>query len=342
MIPIKNVFYMLSYVYKPLRTNGIFGSERFDNVAELYAAVLYRGILTQLKQGLNRDYIGTTETISSIKGKINLSESIKRNVMINGKVVCDYDEYSEDSYLNRILKSTIDILLKTDISRDKKHHLRQIMVFFKNVSLLDINSINWKFKFNRNNDTYRMLISICRFVIKGYLQCKMDNGDKLEDFLEEDMPWLYEKFILEFYKRERKDITASAPHLEWALDDDYDFQLPVMKTDITLRKDNDYLIIDAKYYTKSSLQEYKGIKKVHSPNMYQIYTYVKNKQVVLDRSNGGTVSGMLLYAKTDEQITPNNNRYSMDGNSITVHSLDLNRPFEQIRAELLDISSVLD
>ncbi len=37
--------------------------------------------------------------------------------------------------------------------------------------------------------------------------------------------------------------------------------------------------------------------------MYQIYAYVKNKDV----NHTGKVSGMLLFAKTDEAITPSVN-----------------------------------
>lgn len=37
-----------------------------------------------------------------------------------------------------------------------------------------------------------------------------------------------------------------------------------------------------------------------SGNLYQIYTYVKN----YDNDNTGNVSGLLLYAKTDEELEP--------------------------------------
>jgi len=50
---------------------------------------------------------------------------------------------------------------------------------------------------------------------------------------------------------------------------------------------------------------------IHSENLYQIFAYVKN----LDMNNTGFVSGMLLYAKTQEAIVPNN-RYFMGGNTI--------------------------
>ena len=45
------------------------------------------------------------------------------------------------------------------------------------------------------------------------------------------------------------------------------------------------------------------------------------------------VSGMLLYAATDEAIQPDNS-YQMSGNKISVKTLDLNRDFSEIAAQL--------
>ena len=49
------------------------------------------------------------------------------------------------------------------------------------------------------------------------------------------------------------------------------------------------------------------------------------------------VSGMLLYAKTDEELTPNQS-YSMSGNRICVETLDLNQDFSKIAARLNQIA----
>ena len=49
-----------------------------------------------------------------------------------------------------------------------------------------------------------------------------------------------------------------------------------------------------------------------------------------------TVSGMLLYAATDEAIQPDNS-YQMSGNKISVRTLDLNRDFSEIAAQLNEI-----
>ena len=57
---------------------------------------------------------------------------------------------------------------------------------------------------------------------------------------------------------------------------------------------------------------------------------MKNKEYELADSPH-EVSGMLLYAKTDEEIIPNN-QYLMSGNKISVRTLDLDCDFTEIAA----------
>lgn len=71
---------------------------------------------------------------------------------------------------------------------------------------------------------------------------------------------------------------------------------------------------------------------LHSNNLYQIFTYVKNREYQFGEDDSN-VSGMLLYAKTDAMIQPDN-VYQMHGNQISIKTLDLNLPFEQIKSQL--------
>ena len=335
MIPIKNLYYMLSYAFQLLNEQGYknLATEDFKNAGDLCAAILIRGISYQLKRSLGREYISETDTISAIRGKIEITESIKNQSMIRSQMVCTYDEFSVDSPLNRIIKSTVILLLKADITTQRKKDLRKLMVYFADVSLVDVHSINWAVNYNRNNQTYRLLITICHLVVKGLLQTKSDGSVKMMDFIDEQrMCRLYEKFILEYYRKHYyPQIKASASQIDWALDDGLGTMLPTMQSDIMLSCKDKTLIIDAKYYAHTTQGQY-DVHTLHSNNLYQIFTYVKNKA-----TKGGAVSGMLLYAKTDEEIYPNN-EYLMSGNKITVKTLDLNCDFEQIAAQLNSIA----
>lgn len=334
MIHIKNVYYMLSYAFQVLNEQGYknIATEQFNNTAELMAAILAKGIAIQIKRGLGKEYISQTEAISSLRGKLDIAESIKTQSMIKKQLICTYDEFSVNGTMNRIIKSTVELLLKSDISKQRKKELRKLMVYFADVEVIDLYSVNWNMQYNRNNQTYRMLISVCYLVVKGLLQTNSDGSTKLMDFLDEQrMCKLYEKFILEYYRKEYPEITANASQIPWQLDDGIGTMLPVMQTDIMLSYKEKVLIIDAKYYAQTTQSQF-GTHTLHSVNLYQIFTYVKNKETEMS-AQPHEVSGMLLYAKTDEVVFPEN-KYRMSGNKISVRTLDLNLDFSDIAAQL--------
>ena len=278
MIPVQNIYYMLAYAFQVLNENGYknIETEQFDNVGELCAAILSKGVSLQLKRGLGKEYVSETEPLSSLRGKIDIAESIKTQSMLRKQLVCTYDDFTVNSYMNRIIKSTMELLIRSDISKARKKELRKLLVFFGEVEPLNVYDINWQLQYNRNNQSYRMLISICYLVVKGLLQSNTSGGTKLMDFLDEQrMCRLYERFILEYYRKEHPEIRASAS---------------------------------------------------------QIFTYVKNKDAEYGEQPHN-VSGMLLYAQTDESVQPNND-YHMGGNQISVRTLNLNCSFNEIASQL--------
>ena len=338
MIRIQNIYYMLAYAFQVLNEQGYknIATEEFDNTAELCAAILARGISTQVKRGLGKEYIPQTEALSSLRGKLDISESIKTQTFLKKQMICSYDDFSVNSVMNRIIKSTVLILLKGDISKSRKKELRKLMVFFDDVDVIDLYSVNWNMQYNRNNQTYRMLISICYLVFKGLLQTQSDGTTKLMDFLDEQrMHRLYEKFILEYYRKEHPELTTNASQIPWQLDDDFGDMLPVMQTDIMLTKDEKTLIIDAKYYAHTTQRQYDK-NTLHSGNLYQIFTYVKNKEAEL-AEQPHKVAGMLLYARTDEESYPEK-EYRMSGNQIGVRTLNLDGDFDMIKNQLNEIA----
>ena len=343
MIRVRNLFHMLAYAFSALTEQGYrsVATEDFDNAAELCAAILERGVSLQLKRGLGQEYVNRTEARSSLRGTIKVTESVKSRAILRRQLVCSYDEFSVDTTMNRIIKATVALLVRSDISKARKKSLKKLMVYFANVREIDLHTVDWNMRYDRNNRTYRMLMAVCWLVVKGLLQTQSDGSVRMMDFFDEQrMSRLYEKFILEYYRKEHPRLRASASFVEWALDDGMSEGLPAMRSDITLSARGRVLIIDAKYYA-ATMQTNFDKKTVHSGNLYQIFAYVKNKQAVLERAGESVeVSGMLLYAATDEEVQPDVT-YRMSGNQIGVRTLDLDRPFEEIRAQLDGIADML-
>lgn len=335
-ICIKNVYYMLCYAFTALRPDGYedVAAEEFEHLHDLFAAMLAKGLGRQRKQGLYRTYQDRAEDATALRGKLDLPGTIRNWLSRRRALCCEYDELSEDNPHNRILKATALLLLRHgEVAPERKAELKRELRFLSNVAEIDPASIRWSaLRFHRNNDAYRMLIGICRLVLEGMLLTTERGEHRLASFLDEQrMSRLYEKFLLEYFRRECPRVRANASRIDWALDDGADALLPDMWSDITLTRGDRVLIIDAKYYAQAT-REHFGARTLHSQNLYQIFTYVKNRDAAFgDRPHA--VSGMLLYAQTDERIQPDAT-YQMSGNRIQVRTLDLDQDFKHIAASL--------
>jgi len=336
-ILVNNIYHMLTYAFQVLHQTNYdeISSEPFDNVQDLFAAILSKGIAQQLKQGLHREYVNKTEDMAVMHGKLDFVGTMKNRMQNKRLLTCEYDDLSENNIFNQIIKVTVTLLLKEDsVKETSKIALKKEMLFFSGVDEINPLLIRWDaLRFNRNNQGYRMLLSICQFVLEGLLLTTDDGVIKLAQFLDEQrMCRLYEKFILEFYRKEVPEVRAKAAKIEWQLDDGISTLLPAMQSDIMLTRGDKTLIIDAKYYSHTTQIQF-GKASLHSANIYQIFAYVKNQDV----GNTGNVAGMLLYAKTDEDITPDM-EVVMSGNMISAKTLDLNRTFPEIASQLKTIA----
>ena len=338
-IPVRNLYYMLTYVFSALQQEEYrnVGRESFDNIHNLFAAILARGIGLQLKQGLFREYRDRSGPIPVVRGRILVSETLRNRQRGNPALWCEYDELSENSLLNRVLKTAMQVLLThPEVQERYKAELKKEWLLLSTVDTIQPADIRWSsIRVPHNSRSCHMLLTLCRFLLEGMLQTTEDGTWRLASFLNSrDLSWLYEKFILAFYQRECPRVRASAAQIRWALDDGFDAMLPEMRTDITLSQGSRILIIDAKCYTQN-LQTHFNVQTIHSQNLYQIFAYVKNLGLAFG-SRPHEVSGMLLYARTTDVIQPDAN-YRMSGNRICVRTLDLNREFEAISAQLKSI-----
>lgn len=206
------------------------------------------------------------------------------------------------------------------------------MLFFSGIDIIELSTVKWNMlAFDRNNKSYQMLLYVCYFLTEDILMTTEKGKYKMKSFTDEHLCRLFEKFVLEYYRAKHPEYKAQAAQIDWNIDREVSSThvLPIMQTDILLTLNDRTLIIDTKYYGHTMQVQFDKAT-IHSNNLYQIHTYVMNK----DKLHSGKVDGMLLYAKTDEDITPNGSMKLADGNTIYFRTLDLNVPFAEIEKQL--------
>ena len=334
MILIGNVYYMLTYAFRSLSIGGISsaGGEQFDNLHELFAEIVMRGMLRQRKRGLPKGYKNEHEELSNLRGKIDILSSIRNLSQVKRRLICEFDELTEDTPGNRLIKCALTHLLKKDdVSNTRKRFLKFLHSGLESVTDVQYQAISPQ---RTGGAEYVMLVNICRFLLDGLLM-KTGSGYKMREWLpDEKMSLLYEHFLLEYFKRHHPEFNARSAGIEWDSEDLPPY-MPNMHSDVYLTYEGKTLIIDAKFYSRTMVERF-GKKMYHSHNLYQIFTYVKNA----DKTKCGNVSGMLLYAGTDEAITPDSDS-TIGGNRISLKTLNLSGKFEVIQAQLEKIAATL-
>ena len=132
---------MLTYAFQVLKQTNYeeISSENFDNIGDLFAAILAKGLAQQLKQGLYREYITINEDLSTLRGKVDITSSIKLKMQRKPMIACEHDELSENNRFNQIIKTTANMLIRQpSVSSEHKAELKKEMLFFSDVDEIEI------------------------------------------------------------------------------------------------------------------------------------------------------------------------------------------------------------
>lgn len=326
---------MLSYAYQSLKFEDYMciDSEDFEHLSELYAEILILSTNKLLQQGLYKTYTEQSEDGYVVRGKIDITNSLKMNNVNNNKLAMTYDHLTEDNLYNQIIKTTLlSLVYSQKIKPEQTRSIKNILLYLSNVSPIEItyNSFN-QLMHNNQNINYLLPIDICRqFYEQQLINANDDNTTALAIKDEQLLSSLFERFVYRFYEKETNFI-VSRPKIYWDTTTPFTDALPDMQTDIVLRNHNKTMIIDTKFYNQNmAVNRYSDSRKQISENMYQLFSYLENYKVAENEE----LSGMLLYAKTEDDVQPDH-EYKIKGKVFKVMHIDLNTEFTFLKEQLL-------
>jgi 5-methylcytosine-specific restriction enzyme subunit McrC len=194
-----------------------------------------------------------------------------------------------------------------------------------------------KCQVHSNNRFYRFLLNVCQLIHQASLVDQNPGSLRFRDFERDErrMARVFQDFLFNFMRIHQPDAQVRREQIGWkahSLTDPGLALLPRMETDISLRRGGDRLIIDAKYYQKT-LTDYYDAPKIHGENLYQLLSYLSNAGTI----PGETLSGMLIYPRVDRTLRE---RYTIQGYTVYISTLDLSQEWRTIEHELREIMSV--
>jgi 5-methylcytosine-specific restriction enzyme subunit McrC len=337
-IPIQNIYYLLCYAWDKLDESDIIDVRAIDTtrLIDLFAKILITGITRLLKQGLDRYYVGNEYVVLGVKGKLNLSASVKRNILSAHNTICTYDEFDHNILQNQIIRTTIHKLLRIkDIDDYLKSELHKLYIKLPQIQEIKISSIRFnQIRLHRNNYHYNFLLKVCQIINENVFIDESTGSFKFRDFIREEksMARLFEAFVRNFYKIEQDEFTVTSEVINWNFNSNSEAErsmLPRMITDISLLSPTRKIIIDTKYYKEPFRLKYSK-DKINSSHLYQLYSYIKNQETSSDISK--KCEGILLYPSVGEDFEF---YYYFENHLIKVISINLGQDWMNIRNDLM-------
>ena len=335
-IPIKNIYYLLSYAWDYLPEAGEVDvlAEDAHSLDELFARVLTNGTSHLLRQGLDRDYILHREETSRLRGRFDLTASFSRQSMQLGRMICEFDDLSHNVLHNRILKTTLERLAPNpNLSKETRKLLHQQIQTLRPITSIRITSrVFRRIRLHRTNRQYRLLLNICELIHDSLLPTQLEGHSRFRDFIrdEKTMPRLFEAFIHNFYKRHTA-FTVSAAQLKWNIDADQDAAdlVPKMITDVSLYSPERQIILDCKFY-KNAFKENYGKHRFNRDHLFQLFAYMENAG---HHKGWHQVEGILLYPAVNHDFQ---HQITLNGHPLQFASIDLNQSWQEIEMQLLE------
>jgi 5-methylcytosine-specific restriction enzyme subunit McrC len=338
LIPIRNIYYLLSYSWDLLEEAEELAveTENLPQVADLLARLLIHGTQRLLRRGMDRGYLPQTEVLSTLRGRVNFGASIRKLLLDQGKAQCDFEEFLPDLLHNQILKTTLQALAGTDgLASRQRMDLHTLLSKMEGISHLQLRKAHFsEVSLHRNNAHYRLLMHLCELVYDNLLVNEQTGQRTFRDFLrdERQMARLFERFIANFYRKETDWDVTPQEQIPWDTSTPCDL-LPEMNADAVLRRPGRTLVVECKFY-QETLQTGRWSEKprLRSQHLYQLSAYMENLRHWLPADC--ELEGILVYPTVNTCLQVD---LCLVGKKIMARTVDLNDPWEKVANQLIGI-----
>lgn len=339
-IPIENIYYLLCYAWDKLdeKDQVKVAIDDRTELLDLFAKILINGTRIVLKRGIEKSYVGETIELAGVKGKLELSPTLKSGLYLKQRTICSIDEFSGDILSSQILLTTLYRLVRTrNLDSNLKKQIKSLIWMLPGISIIELNNrVFSQVRLHRNNRFYAFLIKVCHIIYENSLPSENPGEWLFKDFLrdERQMNRLFEAFLFNFYKKEFPKWTVRKEYIYWQFVTPIKLHresLPRMETDITIENKQGKLIIDAKYYQETLKFKYDK-EKVHSVNLYQLFSYLMNQRSSIPSTH--QTRGILIYPTIENEVDL---EYWYHLHQIQIKTVNLNMNWKLIEKRLKGI-----
>lgn len=238
------------------------------HLLEIFISMFNEELSILIKKGIVSDYITIEENSSFIKGKLKIKEQLQHNITHQERFFIAYDSYESNRIENRLIKSTLEYLMKNSTASQNKKRLREFLFVFEEVkSAKDPKNDFSKVTKGRQLKHYESILQWCELFLnnKSFVSFK---GNDIAFALLFDMNRIFEDYVAYELKKQYPHLSIKTQHTSQHL-------LTLPKKQFSLRPDlmiADDTIGDTKWKLVDSNKRNYGLSQ---SDLYQMFAYGK-------------------------------------------------------------------
>ena len=139
-----------------------------DGWLDLMMRLFSRALADQLRRGLIRRYREEADDLPTVRGRLQIEEQVRRNLVHRERSACAYDEFDEDHALNQLFRVAIRRMLRVASNNTTQQALRELLPAFEGVS--DVApTADWldRVTLDRVSERFGLCLGMARLFLRG-------------------------------------------------------------------------------------------------------------------------------------------------------------------------------
>jgi 5-methylcytosine-specific restriction enzyme subunit McrC len=307
-----------------------------NNILEIFIAMFLTEVDTIIKRGIKSSYVTIQSNEKFLKGKILMTQHIRKNTVNQSSFYNEYDEFLANGPENQIIKSTLEFLLTKSRSSVNQRLIREQLTHFELVDTTGAHEQAFqKVQGSRYYKYYDQALEWAKVFLsrKSFTSFK---GNSIAFAILFPMEEIFEAYIAQLLKRNLQNVRVSAQDKRYFL---FDKTLKTranyrLRPDLVIRHSGSAQTTIAD--TKWKVLDKNGPSQSDLYQMYAYYTRYQHRGEPVDRV-------MLLYPYTEAyQEAEFRSLMQQSGNEelsakIQVSFIDLLSDDETVEKQLTDI-----
>ena len=253
-----------------------------NNLLEVFISKFLNESDMIIKRGLKSSYVTVQSNEKFLKGKLLMTQQLRKNIVNQSYFFNEYDEFMTNSAENQLIKTTLEYLLKNSRDNNNLRIIREQLVYFEFVDLTNSPEQTFqKVSIGRNYTYYEQTLDWCRIFLsrKSFTSFK---GSSLAFAVLFPMEEVFEAYIAYMMKKSIPDANVSAQDKKYSLFDRTNETKAGyrLRPDLVVRfEDNRTTIADTKWKVLDST----GPSQTDLYQMYAYYTRYRHKSENVDK-----------------------------------------------------------